>query len=164
MASSKRYALKYRRRREGKTNYKSRLALLKSRKVRAVIRKTNSNTIVQFVEYQPDGDVIIAQATTKELADHGWKASTGNLPAAYLAGLLAGSRAKKAKVSEAIVDFGMQNPNHGGRLFAAVQGILDAEVELPVSEEALPAENRISGEHIDEKLSAQVEAVKKKVQ
>lgn len=163
MTKNNRFALKYRRRREGRTNYKKRLELLKSRKPRLVVRKTNAHMLVQVVSYTPDGDVVLAQATTKELVDSGWKAATSNLPAAYLAGYLAGVRAQKASISEAILDLGMQKAAHGGRLFAAVKGVLDAGVSVPVREEVLPSEERVLGAHIDEKLSKTIEAVKKKV-
>lgn len=161
MATSKRYALKFRRRREGRTDYKKRLALLKSREVRVVVRKSNKNTLVQFIQYQPDGDIVLASASTQQLESLGWKAATGNLPAAYLAGFIA---AQKAGVSYAIADFGMQHPEFGGRLFAAIQGVIDAGIDVPVSDDALPSEDRLSGAHIDESIAAQIEAVKKKVQ
>ncbi len=162
MASTQRYTLKARRRRQGKTDYRKRLSLLKSRQTRLVIRKSNANTTVQLVRYEPDGDVVVAQASTSQLSALGWKGSTGNLPAAYLAGYLAGARAKKAKVKSAIVDIGMQRAFHGGRLFAAVKGVIDAGVSVAVNEEALPSEERVSGAHISEKLASQVADIKKK--
>lgn len=162
MAQTKRYAMKFRRRREGKTNYKKRLALLQSRKARLVVRKTNSDTVVQIVEYAPDGDIIKASASARQLGKLGWKGSTGNLPAAYLAGYLAGTAAKKQKIDLAIADLGMQVPFHGGRLFAAIKGAIDAGLEVPVSEDALPVEDRLTGAHIDESLAKQVEDIKKK--
>lgn len=161
MAKNNRYTLKYRRRREGRTDYKKRLSLLKGRKTRVVIRKTNAHTKVQFVDYEPDGDVVRAAAETGHL--EGWKAGTSNLPAAYLAGYAAGVRAKKEGVSEAVLDFGMQKANAGGRLFAAAKGVMDAGIAVPVAEDALPSEERLLGAHIDESLAKSVEQVKKKI-
>lgn len=163
MTQSRRYALKYRRRRQQRTDYKKRLALLKSRQVRVVIRKSNAHTLVQFIQYEPDGDVVVAQASTKELAELGWKQSTGNLPAAYLAGLLAGKKASDKKVKEAVADLGMQVPASKGRLFSALKGVIDAGVSVPVSKDALPQESRLQGEHIDKKVASEVETIKKKV-
>lgn len=157
-----RYNLKYRRRREGKTNYRSRLALLRSRKPRLVVRKTNNDTIVQVVEYSPDGDLIKAQASARELSGLGWKHGTSNIPAAYLAGFLAGQRAKKAKVSEVVVDLGMQKAKHGGRLFAAIKGAMEAGLDVPASEDALPDDDRAQGAHIDEAIAKSVDQIKNK--
>ena len=61
MATGARYKVPFRRRREGRTNYRSRLALLRSGSLRAVVRKTNSKIIVQFIKYQPNGDEIMAR-------------------------------------------------------------------------------------------------------
>lgn len=163
MVKNNRYALKYRRRREGRTDYKKRLNLLKGRGARVVVRKTNAHTIVQFIEYLPDGDVVKAHADTKHLASKGWSASTSSIPAAYLAGYLAGVQAKKAGLSNAVLDMGRQQTSHGGRIFAAVKGVIDAGVDVPVSENALPSEERLVGEHISEGLKKEVEALKKKV-
>ena len=41
MSRTSTYEVKFKRRNEGKTNYKKRLAMLKSGRPRAVIRKTN---------------------------------------------------------------------------------------------------------------------------
>ncbi len=163
MAKTNRFNLPFRRRRQLKTDYKKRLALLKSRTPRLVVRKSNANTVVQIIEYRPDGDVILAQGSTAQLAGFGWKASQGSIPAAYLAGYLAGTRALKAGVSDVIADLGMQEPYHGGRLFAAVKGALDAGLSVPASDSAFPSEERLSGTHIDESMPKLVEAVKKKV-
>jgi len=56
-----RYSVKPRRRREGKTDYRKRLKLLRSRKVRMVVRKSIKNTQIQFVEYKEGGDNILVR-------------------------------------------------------------------------------------------------------
>ena len=93
--------LAYRRKREGRTNYKRRLALLKSRKPRLVIRKTNTQIILQIVEYQPDGDKILCGTSSLSLKKLGWSYSCKSLPACYLTGLLLGSKAKGKTNSKA---------------------------------------------------------------
>ena len=62
-----RYSVKPRRRREGKTDYRKRLKLLRSRKVRMVIRKSIKNTQIQFIEYKESGDNILVSAKSNEL-------------------------------------------------------------------------------------------------
>ena len=96
MKQGPRYRIKPRRRREGRTDYRKRLKLLKSRKTRLVVRKSLKNTLVLFIEYKEEGDNVIATATSKELTSkYNWKFSTSTTPAAYLTGLLAGKRAKE---------------------------------------------------------------------
>jgi len=148
VARSSRYKVRFRRRREGKTDYRKRLALLKSGLPRMVVRKTNRYIIVQFVRFKPEGDDMIAYAISKELQKYGWHYGGKNTPAAYLTGFLAALKAKKAGVSKAILDIGRFPSTKGSRLYAALKGVLDAGVEVPHSPEVLPDEGRIRGEHI----------------
>ncbi len=148
MARSGRYKVKFRRRREGKTDYKKRLALLKSGKPRVVIRRTNRYIIVQFVRFRPDGDEVIAQAFSKELSKFGWVYNGKNLPAAYLTGYLAGIRAKSKGVEEAVLDIGRFPSTKGSRIYAALKGVLDAGLHVPYSPDILPSEERIRGKHV----------------
>ena len=149
--ASTRSVLKFRRRREGKTNYKTRLALLKSGLVRAVIRKSLRNVLIQFVEYSPTGDKILLSVSSRSLIKHGWNAGRANLPAAYLTGLLAGKLAQaKIKNKKVIADIGMQNATKGNVLFAAIKGLADSGLDLPHDPKALPPEDRLSGKHIVE--------------
>lgn len=150
MAQGPTYRVKFRRRREGKTNYYRRRRLLQSKLPRLVVRKTNKNMIVQFVSARVVGDSTDASAVSTELLEHGWTAGTGNLPAAYLTGLLAGLRAKSRGVNEAILDIGLNTPVKGSRIYAALKGALDAGVEIPHKEDVLPDESRLKGEHIVE--------------
>lgn len=139
-----------RRRREGLTDYRARLKYVKSGLPRLVIRKSNRYITVQVVESRQGGDGTLVTVTSKHLAKYGWRGGGKNLPAAYLTGLLAGLIAKKKNVRKAIVDIGLYTPVDGSRVFAAVKGFLDAGVEVPVSDEKLPGEDRISGAHIQE--------------
>ncbi len=148
MARSSRYKVRFRRRREGRTDYKKRLALLKSGLPRMVVRRTNRNIIVQFVRFRPEGDEVIAYAFSKELSKFGWPYGGKNTPAAYLTGYLAALRAKRSGVDRAILDIGRFPSTRGSRLYAALKGALDAGIELPHSPEILPEESRIRGEHI----------------
>jgi large subunit ribosomal protein L18 len=95
------------------------------------------------------GDKVIASAHSQELGKtYGWLGSGGNVPAAYLTGLLCGFKAMTKKVEEVFLDIGLHIPSKGARIFAALKGVLDAGVEVPHSEDILPDESRISGKHI----------------
>ena len=149
MAKDSRYCVPFRRRREGKTAYKTRKASVLSGKPRVVARNTLKNVIAQIVVAKPDGDEVLVSAHSRELSkSYGWKAPEGNLPAAYLTGLLCGLKAKAKGVKEAILDIGLHSPSKGARVFAVLKGVLDAGVHVPHSEEKLPDEKRITGEHI----------------
>jgi len=150
LADGPRYSVHFRRRREGKTDYKLRLGLVRSGKPRAVVRTSNKYVYVQIVEAPPSGDVVRASASSKELAKLGWKGGTGNLPSAYLTGALAGRRALTKGIKEAILDIGLRPSTKGSRLYAALKGLTDAGLEVPHSEEILPSTARLGGAHIAE--------------
>lgn len=164
MATGPRYKVAFRRRRESRTNYYIRRKLLASRETRAVVRRSNKNITVQFVDFTMGGDVVIAAADTKEFAKLGWENSCSSIPAAYLVGYAAGLRAVKAEIEYAVLDLGMQNPQHGGVLFAVAKGLIDAGVEVPCSEDVFPAEERLLGKHIDEKIEADINSMKEKLE
>ena len=92
-------ALDFRRRREALTDYKRRLALVKSGMDRVVVRKTNKRIIGQIIRFNEKGDVVLSSADSNELRKaYGWP-SRRNKSTAYLTGLLL---AKKAKVKRYI--------------------------------------------------------------
>ena len=149
MAKGPRYKVPYRRRREGKTNYRKRLKLLLSRKPRLVVRITNTRVIAQIIEYHPDGDRVLVGVDSSMLArDYGWKGDLNNTPAAYLTGLLVGKKALEKGIKEAVLDIGLHTPTRGGRVFAVLRGAVEAGMEIPHSPEVLPDDSRIKGEHI----------------
>lgn len=138
----------FRRRREGKTNYRRRLNLLKGGMPRAVVRKSLQNTSVQIVTYDSGGDKVVASAISIELKKFGWTAGTGNVTAAYLTGLLAGKRAKSKGVETAVLDIGLSAPVPGSKVFASLKGLLDSGIEIPHDEEVLPDQGRLEGKHL----------------
>jgi len=151
MAKGPRYRRPFRRRAEGKTNYHRRMKLLKSKKLRAVIRASNNHIIVQIIQSKIGGDKIIVSAHSKELVSKfGWNANTGNIPAAYLTGFLAGTKAKKQNVQEAILDLGMFL--HRNRVLAAFKGMVQSGIEIPHNEDFFPdnIEEIITGSHIEQ--------------
>ena len=152
------------RRRQGITNYRKRLALLKSGIPRAVVRLTNSCINIQIIEFDTQGDKILVHASSKELVDMGWKNSKKNVPAAYLSGRLAAKRALNAGVSSAVLDIGRITPTSGGRAFATLKGLVDGGLEIPHSDDLYPDDSRINGNHISDKMVKDIEKVTKKIE
>lgn len=144
----KKRTIRKRRKRQGKTNYKTRLKLLLSKKPRLVIRKSLKNITAQIVTYEAKGDRVLFSAHSREIVKKGWKASRGNMPAAYLVGLLL---AKKAKgIKECIVDLGLNVSKKNSRLYAVVKGAIDGGLKVICNEKVLPDEGKISGKHISD--------------
>jgi large subunit ribosomal protein L18 len=147
MKRHNRIVVKFRRYRTGHTDYHKRLSLLKSQKPRLVIRKSLNYINIQFVEYLPVGDKVITSINSKSLEKYGWKYKMNNVPASYLTGFLAGTLAKK-KIKEAVVDLGRIPSTKGSKIYAAIKGVVDAGIKVNISEDILPSNERISGEHI----------------
>ena len=163
MAHGKKKRMPYRRRREGKTDYFRRLRLLKSNEPRAVIRVTLRNATVQFVEYHPEGDRVLASANGTDLKKLGWSHSCSNLTAVYLTGLLAGKRAAQSEVETAVLDIGLKVPSKGAKVFASLKGMLDAGIDIPHGEEQFPSDDRIEGAHINETVTQDFNNIKEKI-
>jgi len=148
MAKGPNYKVKFRRRREGKTNYYKRYVYVLSGKIRLVVRITNKYVIAQVVKIAPKGDVVIVAAHSTELVKKfGWKGDTNNTPAAYLTGYLVGLRALKSNINEAIADIGLHVPANGARVFYVIKGAIDAGLKIPLGEVGI-IEERIRGIHI----------------
>jgi len=150
MAHSAKYRVPFRRRREGKTNYRLRLKLLLSRKPRLVARKSLNNMMAQLVAYDEKGDKVLVSAHSRELVKMGYKGHCGNIPAAYLTGLLLGKKALKEGYNEAVLDIGLNAATKGAAVFAILKGAVDAGMDIPHSEDILPEEERINGSHVKE--------------
>ena len=148
MTTKKPRTLQFRRKKEGKTNYKKRLTLLMSGKNRLVIRKALNNLTLQIIEYSPDGDLVLFSSNSKELIKYGWKAHRGNVPAAYLTGLLLGQKAKD-KIKDCIIDIGLYPSKKGARIYAALKGVIDSGIKIKCAEKVFPKEERIFGKHIE---------------
>lgn len=139
--------LRYRRRREGKTDYNARMLLLKSSLPRIVVRKTNRYMIAQLVESKEAKDSVKMGITSKEIAKSGWKNSFNNVPAAYATGLIIGKKAVEAGIKKAILDEGIIRSTKGSRVYALVKGAIDSGLEIPCNKKMFPEESRIHGEH-----------------
>ena len=95
----KRYQVKYRRRREGKTDYRARRTMVlqdktkyNQPKYRMVVRVTNSDIITQVVHSKIAGDQVLMAAYSHELPAFGVKVGLTNYAAAYCTGLLLARR------------------------------------------------------------------------
>ena len=137
-----------RRRREGVTDYRSRKRAITSRSTLLIVRISNKNVLSQFVTPKVGGDEVVASAHSKQLRRIGWNGSLKSTPACYLLGLLAGKKAIEKGVKRAILYNGVEPFIRGARIAAFVKGVIDAGVEVPVGEGALPSEERISGKAI----------------
>jgi large subunit ribosomal protein L18 len=146
----KTFVTQHRRRREGRTDYKQRLSLLKSGEARIVIRRSANGVTCQIVKHDKKGDKTLITVGSKELKKAGWKAHTGNTPAAYLTGLLCAVDAKKKKISSAVLDLGLHTSTKGSRIYAALKGAVDGGLKVPHSADVIPDERRISGAHVAE--------------
>ncbi|MEK6856638.1 MAG: 50S ribosomal protein L18 [Nanoarchaeota archaeon] len=135
----------YRRKTEGKTDYKKRLLLLKSRKPRLVIRKSLRNIQLQLIDYAAKGDKILISSHSNQLKKLGWKQVSGNSSSAYLTGLILGLKAKSKNIKEAILDLGLNRSVKGSVLYAALKGATENGLNVPHSKEILPKEKILEG-------------------
>lgn len=98
----KRYQVKFRRRREGKTDYFARKRLVvqdknkyNTPKYRMIVRFTNKDITCQVAYARIEGDHVIAAAYSHELPRYGVKVGLTNYAAAYCTGLLLARRLLK---------------------------------------------------------------------
>jgi large subunit ribosomal protein L18 len=157
------YRVRFRRRREHKTDYRARHKLLSSSLPRAIVRRSLKHITVQICEYDSRGDKIIISATSKELGKHGWDRSKSNTAAAYLTGYLVGKRALDKGIGKAVLDIGLNNPSRGARVFAALKGMVDAGLMIPHKEKILPSEERMKGAHLGDDAPAKFDSVKSRL-
>jgi len=168
----RRFQVQKRRRREGKTDYKARVKMVKqdrnkfnNRKYRLVVRFTNSQCICQVVYATIAGDMVVAQAASKELGNYGCPVGHKNYAAAYCTGLLVARRTlKKFGLDEAIkgkeecdgeefhvedeendqrpfkciLDVGLRRTIVGGRMWGALKGAVDGGLHVPHSTKNFP--------------------------
>jgi len=131
----KRFQTKYRRRREGKTDYRARKRLVtqdknkyNSPKYRFIVRISNSDITCQIAYAKIEGDYIMAAAYSHELPKFGMPCGLTNYAAAYATGLLLARRllaklnlADKYKGNQSIDgnDYHVEELSDGPRPFRA---------------------------------------------
>ncbi|XP_010912766.1 large ribosomal subunit protein uL18 [Elaeis guineensis] len=98
----KRFQVKFKRRRQGKTDYRARIRLINqdknkynTPKYRFVVRFTNKDIIAQIISASIAGDLVLAAAYSHELPRYGLEVGLTNYAAAYCTGLLLARRVLK---------------------------------------------------------------------
>ncbi|KAJ7953274.1 60S ribosomal protein L5 [Quillaja saponaria] len=98
----KRFQVKFKRRREGKTDYRARIRLINqdknkynTPKYRFVVRFTNKDIVAQITSASIAGDMVLAAAYAHELPHYGLEVGLTNYAAAYCTGLLLARRVLK---------------------------------------------------------------------
>jgi large subunit ribosomal protein L18 len=160
-----------RRRRKNKTDYKKRIALLKSESPRIVFRRTNKHIIAQYIKSKEAQDSIEYGVSSKSLTDYGWpkelEGSLKSMPASYLTGFLFGkkvSHKQKGKDQNPIIDIGLARKIHKNRFFAFLKGLKDAGINIECKEEFFPEEDKIKGKHLKKDFSDNFEKIKSNIE
>ncbi|KDP35145.1 hypothetical protein JCGZ_10679 [Jatropha curcas] len=98
----KRFQVKFKRRRAGKTDYRARIRLINqdknkynTPKYRFVVRFSNKDIVAQIVSASIAGDLVLASAYSHELPHYGLEVGLTNYAAAYCTGLLLARRTLK---------------------------------------------------------------------
>lgn len=137
--------------RKNKTNYRRRQAILISKRNFITIKISNQNIHCQLIKPNIKGDVVLSFSNSKELAKYGWRGSNNNLSASYLVGLLLGKKMLSQNNDSAILYTG--KTSFTSKVAACLKGIVTSGVNIPLSEDSFPDENRINGEHISQYAS-----------
>ncbi len=152
------------RRKLGLTNYPKRLKLLKSGLPRLIVRPTNRGIVIEIAEFDPIGDKILLTVTEKNLAKIDSALDGNTVPICYLTGYLAGLKAKKLKLKEAVLDTGRYNIIKGGRIAAALKGFTDSGIKVPHDKSIFPDKKRLDGTHLKKKLPDTLQNLKAKLE
>jgi large subunit ribosomal protein L18 len=111
-----------------------------------ITKISGQNISAQALKPTLTGDIVIASAHSRELIRHGWKGSMNSMPACYLTGLLLGKKSIQKGATNAVLYTG-NNP-FTTKVAACLKGIVDSGINIPVSKESLPGDDRVSGKHI----------------
>jgi len=142
------YTSTFRRIRERKTNYRKREKLLIGKKDFVTVNVSDQNVSAQLIRPNLLGDTVMASVHSNELLSYGWKGSRKNMPSCYLVGLLLGKKCIQKKITKAILYIGKRH--FTTKIAACLKGLSEAGLEMPFSENIIPSEERIQGNHIAE--------------
>lgn len=142
------YTSTLRRIRERKTNYRKREKLLIGKKDFVTVNVSDQNVSAQLIRPDLLGDKVMASVHSNELLSYGWKGSRKNIPSCYLVGLLLGKKCIQKKITRAILYIGKRH--FTTKIAACLKGLSEAGLEMPFSEDIIPSEERIQGNHIAE--------------
>lgn len=156
-----------RRRRENKTDYKTRLNLLKKDVPRLIFRKSNKFLTSQYVFSEEARDRVKFGLSSKGLLKYGWpkefKGSLKSLPVAYLLGYLTTKKILKERLNQPIVDFGMIRTIHKTKVFAFLKGLIEGGIKINCKEKAFPEQERIEGKNLKQDFSKYFNEIKLKI-
>lgn len=143
------YVQIFRRRREGKTDYRKRRGLIIGRQPFLSIRVSGKYIYGQILKATANGDITLCAASSRDLEEKfGWKGSPKSIPGAYLTGLYLGKLASQAKVENVVVYAGVGRFIHGSRIASLIAGVKESGLQIEIDEESLPDEERLRGNHI----------------
>jgi large subunit ribosomal protein L5e len=186
----KRYQVKYRRRREGKTDYFARRKMVRqdknkynAKKFRLIVRITNRQVICQVAYATLLGDIVVAAASSKDLAAYDIEVGLKNYSAAYCTGLLCARRCLKKygldkmfegkkeidgeeyhieddeeaerKPFKAILDVGIASTSKGCRLWGALKGAVDGGLHVPHNAKKFPGFEASEEKGVESKYDAE---------
>jgi|TARA_B100000287_G_scaffold391766_1_gene403652 large subunit ribosomal protein L18 len=119
------------------------------------------------VTWAAEGDKVALNVTGNDLVKKfSWpdNMSKKSVPASYLVGYALGKAALAAGHEDAVLDIGLAASTPGGRVFAALRGMVEAGLNVPHSEEILPDDDRVNGAHIDDSIASAVETTKSSIE
>ncbi|KZV51649.1 hypothetical protein F511_29065 [Dorcoceras hygrometricum] len=164
----KRFEVKFKRRRQGKTDYRARIRMINQDKNKYNTPKyrfiTNKDITAQIAYSSIAGDHILAAAYSHELPRYGLEVGLTNYAAAYCTGLLLARRvlktlemdeeyegnveatgedysvepAESRRPFRALLDVGLIRTTTGNRVFGALKGALDGGLDIPHSDKRFP--------------------------
>lgn len=168
----RRFRVKYKRRRQCKTNYPKRIRLVAqykdkygTPKYRLVVRKTNRDIIAQIISSDMTHDKCHVSAYAHELKDYGIEVGFTNYAAAYCVGLLLARRllTKFQKDNEgndnidgdfyldddsfkANLDTGLVRCTTGANIFGVLKGAVDGGLNIPHNTRRFPGSSYEEGD------------------
>merc|ERR1712134_245294 len=150
----KRYQTKFRRRREGKTDYQARKGLcaqyknkFNTPKYRMIVRSTNKDVVCQIAYSRMQGDIIVAAAYSHELPRYGLSVGLKNykLDELYVGQAEAdGEEYNVEPVDDGprpfrcFLDVGLNRTTTGNKVFGALKGALDGGLDIPHNNKRFP--------------------------
>ncbi|KAL1162808.1 hypothetical protein V6Z11_A07G228000 [Gossypium hirsutum] len=161
----KRFQVKFKRRREGKTDYRD-------PSYQSGQEQTNKDIVAQIIHASISGDIVLAAAYSHELPHYGLEVGLTNYAAAYCVGLLLARRVLKqlemdteyegnveftsfrqmdnnhvqiiAGSFRALLDVGLVRTTTGNHVLGVLKGALDGGVDIPHSEKRFAGFNKDS--------------------
>src|SRR5215467_12911541 len=123
MTRRSRYVHIFRRRREGKTDYRKRKGIIVGKNPFLSVRITGRYIYTQILRPSAGGDVTLCAASSKDLSKRfGWKGSAKSVPGAYLTGYYLGQLAEESNLKRVVVYSGVGRFVHGSRLASVISG------------------------------------------